>query len=304
MSETRDTTKGGLEAHLVRLAIPLGILAVAVAANLLLDLLFVVRFGWGIAGAAAATAFSQSIAAVCCVLYLIKSHRELLFGLKDCQFGEGQLQRTAHFGVVAAMHQSGLYIGKMLVQGAVNTAGTSAIVAYTAATRIEGFANSFGDSGAAATSIVTAQNSGAGKRERVRRTFFASFKLLVILGIASSLILFFTAPQTMQIMLGSAKGQAFSEAVSYMRIVAVFYLFCFTGNTFAGFYDGIGQVQIPFVGAISHILLRVVLSWLFVAKFGLNAVAVATGIGWVLVNVFWTVLLRKGKFLQGIKFPQ
>lgn len=142
-------------------------------------------------------------------------------------------------------------------------------------------------SGAASTSIVTAQNSGAGKQKRVKETFRCSLKLLMTLGIICSIILFLTAEQTMGIMLTTHTGTAFIQAVSYMKIVSLFYIFCFTGNTFAGYFDGIGKVSIPFTGAIGHILLRVVLSWIFIQKIELNAVAVATGIGWVLVNIFW-----------------
>ena len=87
-----------------------------------------------------------------CIVYLLHSHRELLFQKKDCQLVPDRLRETLHFGSVTALHQSGLYIGKMLVQGAVNTGGTDLIAAYTAATRVEGFANSFGDSGSAAIS--------------------------------------------------------------------------------------------------------------------------------------------------------
>lgn len=168
-------------------------------------------------------------------------------------------------------------------------------MAYTAATRIEGFVNSFGDSGAVATSVVTAQNHGAGKPERVRGTFFASLFLLVVLGAVCSAILFLTANSTMGIMLGSRRGAVFAEATGYLRIVSLFYLLCFTGNTFAGYFEGIGKVSIPFTGAIGHITLRVILAWIFVGRYQLDAVAVATGIGWVLVNLFWTIMaVRKG----------
>ena len=50
----------------------------------------------------------------------------------------------------------------------------------------------------------------------------------------------------------------------YLKLVALFYTLCFTGNTFAGYFNGIGQVSVPFLGATSHIALRVVLSWLLV----------------------------------------
>lgn len=93
---------------------------------------------------------------------------------------------------------------------------------------------------------------------------------------------------TMGFMIGNKTDGAFLAATGYLKIVAVFYVFCFTGNTFAGYFDGIGRVNIPFIGAVGHITLRVILSWIFVSRFQLNAVAVATGIGWMLVNLFWS----------------
>ena len=93
---------------------------------------------------------------------------------------------------------------------------------------------------------------------------------------------------TMGFMIGNKTDGAFLAATGYLKIVAVFYVFYFTGNTFAGYFDGIGRVNIPFIGAVGHITLRVILSWIFVSQFQLNAVAVATGIGWMLVNLFWS----------------
>lgn len=276
------------------------ILAVAVFANLVLDIIFVAGFDWGIEGAAIATALTQLFAAILCFAWLLYGYRDLLFGKQDCKLEQKSLRIAMHFGSVTALHQSGLYIGKMLVQGAVNTAGTDVIAAYTAATRIEGFANSFGDSGAVATSIVTANNHGAKKVDRVEQTFWSSLKLLTGLGIVCSIILFVTATKTIEFMLGTNEGTAFLEAVNYLQIVSVFYVLCFVGNTFAGYFDGIGRVSIPFAGAVSHITLRVILSWIFISQFQLNAVAVATGIGWVLVNLIWTLvkiyLARKKQF--------
>ena len=81
---------------------------------------------------------------------------------------------------------------------------------------------------------------------------------------------------TMGFMIGNKTDGAFLAATGYLKIVAVFYVFCFTGNTFAGYFDGIGRVNIPFIGAVGHITLRVILSWIFVSQFQLNAVAVAT----------------------------
>lgn len=219
-------------------------LAAAVTVNVALDYCFVARFHMGIAGAAWATAASQAISAVLCIAYLRRKAPELIFACADRHMDKELLRQMAHFSFVTALHQSSLYIGKLLVQGAVNTGGTDMISAYTATTRIEGFANSFGDSGNAATSVLVAQNRGA----------------------------------------------AFENARDYLKLVALFYTLCFTGNTFAGYFNGIGKVSVPFLGATSHIALRVVLSWLLVGRMGLPAVALATGLGWAMVNTMWAVV--------------
>lgn len=264
------------------------VLAAAVTVNVALDYCFVARFQLGIASTAWATAASQAISAVLCILYLRRKAPELIFARADCRMDGELLKWTAHFSFVTALHQSSLYIGKLLVQGAVNTGGTDMISAYTATTRIEGFANSFGDSGSAATSVLVAQNRGAGKDERVKESFRSSLFLMLAMGLAMSLIMYVSASTSVGFMLGTRSGAAFENARGYLKLVALFYTLCFTGSTFAGYFNGIGKVCVPFLGATSHIALRVVLSWLLVGKMGLPAVVLATGLGWVLVNALWT----------------
>ena len=269
---------------------PLVFSGISALGNVALDLLFVLVFPWGVAGAAWATAASQAISAVLCILYLRRKAPELIFARADCRMDGELLKQTAHFSFVTALHQSSLYIGKLLVQGAVNTGGTDMISAYTATTRIEGFANSFGDSGSAATSVLVAQNRGAGKEERVKESFRSSLFLMLAMGLAMSLIMYVSASTSVGFMFGTRSGAAFENARDYLKLVALFYTLCFTGNTFAGYFNGIGKVSVPFLGATSHIALRVVLSWLLVGKMGLPAVALAAGLGWVLVNALWTVI--------------
>lgn len=110
------------------------------------------------------------------------------------------------------------------------------------------------------------------------------------MGFAMSVIMYISASASISFMLGAHTGTSYENACHYLKLVALFYTFCFTGNTFAGYFNGIGRVSIPFIGAASHITLRVILSWLLVKKMGLLAVALATGIGWILVNILWAVI--------------
>lgn len=96
-------------------------------------------------------------------------------------------------------------------------------------------------------------------------------------------------------MLGAGEGLAYDSAKQYMQTISLFYVLCFTGNAFAGYFDGCGRVSVPFIGAISHITLRVILSWLLVPRLGLDAVAIATGLGWIFVNLLWTAVYFRGR---------
>lgn len=263
------------------------ILAAAACANLVLDLLFVCVFNMGIAGAAWATAAAQVLSAVFCLAYLGRKAPELIFSRRDCHIEAALFWETIHNSAVMALRNSGLYLGKLLVQGSVNSAGTAMISAYTATTRIEGFANSFGDSMAAATAVMTAQNIGAEKPKRVKRTFYSSLMLTFLLGAACALLMYFSASAAAAFMLGESGTEAHQNAVIYLRLVSLFYIFCFTGNSFAGHFSGSSRMLITLIGSLGQISARALLCFFWISKGGLGAVAVATGIGWIAVNLFW-----------------
>lgn len=77
--------------------------------------------------------------------------------------------------------------------------------------RIKDFANSFGDSGSAATSVIVAQNRGAGKEERVKESFRSSLLLMLTMGLAMSLIMYSNASTAVGFMLGTRSGAAFDK---------------------------------------------------------------------------------------------
>ncbi len=268
-------------------------LMVSIAANLFLDVAFVAGFHWGIAGAAWATVLAQAMAAVLCQAYLRARFPRLAFRRADMRYDGRLLKRIVHFSLVSALHMCSLYIGKLLVQGAVNGLGTDAITAFTAATRVEGFANSFGDSGAASMSVFIGQNTGAGNNRRVREGFFTGERLLAALGLVMSALMIVGAVPALSLVLPAGSGgAALSAAVGYLRLVACFYLFNFLGSGMVGYFQGRGLVSLPVIGCTGHITFRVVFSALLAPYMGLPAVALATGMGWAGVVTAWSFPLR------------
>ena len=164
------------------------------------------------------------------------------------------------------------------------------ISAYTATTRIEGFANSFGDSGAQAVSVFTAQNTGAGEERRVREGFRTSFLMMLALGAVMSVLLYAAAPAAIALLAGETSSFTQTNGVAYLRMVGCFYILCFLGNTFVGYFLGRGQVTVPVYGTIIQISARVILSYALIRPMGLSGVALATGLGWVLVVSFHSLM--------------
>lgn len=270
-------------------AAALGFLVISILANLALDIVFVAGFHRGIAGAAWATVLAQTLAAVCCQTYLRTRFSHLVFRRADMRYDALLLGKIARFSLVSALHMCSLYIGKLLVQGTVNGLGAGAITAYTAATRIEGFANSFGDSGAAAMSVFVGQNTGAGDSRRSREGFFTGERLLAALGLTMSALMILGAVPALTLVLPRGSGAAvLAEARGYLRLVACFYLFNFLGSGIVGYFQGRGLVNLPAMGAAGHITLRVILSAALAGRMGLCAVALATGLGWVGVVTIWS----------------
>ena len=274
-------------------------LLISMGANLVLDVAFVAGLDWGIAGAAWATVLAQAMAAVLCQTYLRGRFPHLIFRRADMRYDGPLLNRIVHFSLVSALHMCSLYIGKLLVQGTVNGLGTDAITAYTAATRVEGFANSFGDSGAASMSVFIGQNTGAGNDRRVREGFFTGERLLAAFGLVMSTLMVLGAVPALSLVLPKNSGAAaLSAAVGYLRLVACFYVFNFLGSGMVGYFQGRGLVNLPVIGAAGHITFRVILSAVLVAPMGLPAVALATGLGWVGVVSAWTFPVRRS--LRGL----
>jgi O-antigen/teichoic acid export membrane protein len=111
-------------------------------------------------------------------------------------------------------------------------------------------------------------------------------RLLALLSISVSLLLFVTARPGVILFVGANQGEAVAEGVAYMQSLCFFYIFSYIGSSFVGFYRGTGRINIPFIGTTLQISVRVVLSYWLAPLLGLKAVGLATGIGWISIVTF------------------
>ena len=274
--------------------VALYILFLSLGYNLLAAWLLVAVLKLGIVGTALATASAQLLSASLCLLYIRSKRAILLFGKADMVLEPALIRLTISYCAVAALQQSSLYLGKLMIQGAVNgisAVSTAAISAFTAAGRVENFTQAFGLSGCEAMAIFIAQNHGAGEDRRALRGFLLGGAATVGVGVVFSAAMGLFAQPLAHLFLEGGEGMA--PCISYLRLISWFYLLSFFGNSFVGWFRGTGRMNVTFFGTTLQIVIRVVGTYLLVGTMGLDAVALATGLGWVAIVLFQTTLFLR-----------
>ena len=263
-------------------------LLISLVYNLVCDWFLVAVVKMGIFGTALATATAQLLSTVLCLLYIRKKQSFLRVGRADMKLSRAMIRETSSYSMIAALQQSSLYLGKLMVQSAVNGLGTAAISGFTAATRVENFIQAFGISGCESIAIFVSQNKGAKEEKRALEGFLKGGALVIGMGLLFSIALvlggnFFVIP-----FLGPEEPLARSLGGGYLKLLGWFYFLSFTGHAYVGHFRGVGRMNITFWATTTQIAVRVIGTYLLVNSMGLNSVALATGIGWVVIVIFHT----------------
>ena len=264
--------------------------------NLICAWVLVAVLRLGIVGTAIATSSAQLLSTGMCFVYLKRHYPILMIRKEDRKLDQELVGLTGSYAVVAAMQQSSLYLGKLMIQGAVNGLGTASISAFTAVNRVENFVQAFGISGCEATAIFVAQNKGAGDEKRCLQGFARGSAGLIGTGLIFSAILHFVPEPLVGVFL-AGEPESLLLGASYLWWIGWFYFLSFTGHAFVAWYRGTGRMKVTFWGTTVQIAVRVVGTYLLVNAMGLDAVALSTGIGWMVIVLFHGsvfVLERKG----------
>ena len=265
--------------------VPLIFLAVSTVLNIGLDLLFVVVFPWGIKGAAIATVISQYVSAVGIGIYVVKSCRELLPKRSEWRLDKKIFKEIISLSSLTCLQQSVMNFGILMVQGLVNSFGTTIMAAFTAGVKIDTFAylpvQDFGN----AFSTFVAQNYGAKKHDRIRKGTREAFAISIIFSIIiSALVCIFAAP-LMKIFVSSKDVEVIAAGVKYLRIEGAFY--CGIGCLFLlyGYYRAINKAEMSVVLTVISLGMRVILAYILSAIIGETGIWLAIPIGWVLADI-------------------
>ncbi|MDN5343451.1 MAG: hypothetical protein PWP28_2331 [Oceanotoga sp.] len=272
---------------------PLYFLVASCILNLILDLLFIVIFHMGTSGAAIATLLTQAFAAVGCGIYTIKRMRFLNFKRKDLVFSITAFNKIATFSILTALQQSISSLGMMLIQGLVNTFGSTVMAAFAACSKIDSVANAPLQDLGNSFSTYTAQNKGAGETMRIRKGFRTTSRIIIVLSTVISFVAFIFAPDLITLFVNKNATEVIAVGVSYLKIVPLFYVLLGFIVMFYGFFRGLGNIKISILMTIVSQGLRVLLAYSFAPKLGFSGICWAIIVGWFLSDILGFYMYKK-----------
>ena len=274
---------------------PLFIVVGAALLNTILDLVFVLGFGWGIASVALATVISHGVALVITILYLNRSHPLIHLTFNRLHFDRAIFKSCLRIGLPTGFQQSFVSLGMLAVMGIVTSFGTNAVAAYTAALRIDSFAKVPSFAFSSALSTFTGQNIGARTDERIRQGLVATLKLSVLYSVTITLLVVFVGEAMMKLFTTDPDVIAIGQ--DYLVIVSVFYIFFAAMFTYTGLLRGAGATMIPMVISLLTLwLIRVPLSAYMASFMGVNGIWWALPVSWVIGLVATWAYYRSGRW--------
>ena len=246
-------------------ASPLYFLAASALFNIIGDLFFVIVLHMGVHGAAISTVICEALSVVMCITY----------------------------GIVTALQQSTVQIGKLGIQTIVNTMGVPEMAAFNVVNRPDDFAILPEQNIAHAMTAVMAQNKGAQETKRMKNTFTIGMKIEIVYGFISGIIFLLLATPIMHIFTLDAQVVRLGE--EYLHLIAFMYMIPAITNGVQGYFRGIGDLKITFFSSLINMTGRCLSCayFTFVMHLGFKAVPISYLVGWIVMMAFEIPFLIK-----------
>ena len=270
--------------------VPLYFLILSAFLNIVLDLVFVIVFHMGAAGAAVATIISQGISGLLCLLYIARKVPVLSMVKEDWSPRKELLAVQLRIGIPMALQYSITAIGTMMVQSSLNILGSTLVAAYTAAGKIEQVVTQAYVAMGTTMATYGAQNMGAGDVPRIRQ----GFKACTIIGVIYSLIaaaLVMTVGKYMTYLFVSDDVSLIMDSVDiYLKCVGMFFIPLTIVNGYRKGIQGLGYGLLPMTAGIAELIGRGVVALIAAQKRSYLGVCLASPAAWVLAGALLIVM--------------
>lgn len=280
---------------------PLWFLLGSSAGNIVLDLLFVAKLHWGVAGVAWATFIAQGISAVLALVTLLVRLQKFAGTERVPLFDRKLFVQILAIAVPSILQQSVLSVGNLFVQDIVNRYGSAVVAGYSGAIKLNTFAINIFMTLGSCLSSYTAQNIGAGKQERIPMGFRTGLKLSELTALPFVVLYFGLGQQMMGLFLNAESSAAIHAGVMFLRIVSPWYFMIVVKLMTDGIIRGSGAMIYFVIATIPDLILRIGFALMLSPRFGSTGIWMAWPFGWIAATVLTIIFYRKVKNGYGMR---
>jgi len=282
---------------------PLLFLLVACGLNIVLDLWFVISFGWGVAGVAWATIIAQAVSAVLCFIQILRMKHVLTLRWKTLKPDKKLVSQLIKLGLPTGATQGIFSLAALVVQSLTNQFGTIFIAVTNVVMKVDSFAMMPNFTFGSAMTTYTGQNIGAGKIDRVEAGVKKGLKLGMIVSVVLVLLLLIFGEALMRMFTGTE--EVISMGTRMIRILAVGYLAFTVTQILSGVMRGAGETMVPmWISIIATVVTRIPVAYGLAfftrseqSPIGLpESIYISLLISWLIGSVLTVIFYIKGKW--------
>ncbi len=264
---------------------PLYFLILAALLNIVLDLVFIVVFHMGAAGAAWATVVSQGVSGLLCLLYIIKAVPELHLSRDDWKYRPYLAKNQISVGIPMGLQYSITAIGAMMVQSALNILGAYAVAAFTAGQKVENIFSQAYVALGTAMATYNAQNVGAGNVQRVREGFRSANIIGVSYAIITGAILIFWGKYFAYLFISDNIDSVLPMVDTYVKCVGFFTIPLHFVNVLRNGIQGMGYGLLPMMSGVAELVGRGVTAVVAAHKRSYVGACLASPAAWIVATI-------------------
>ena len=229
---------------------PLYYLFISSVANVVLDLLFVAVFHWGVTGAAIATVIAQGLSVVLCLVRMCREPEDhLRLDFRKLYWDKEMMRRIIRQGLPTGVQNAVISLGNVVIQSNINSFGASAMSGQGAYSKIEGFAFLSVTSMSMTLPTFVSQNLGAGNVPRAKKgALFGTLTTMVAAEITGVLMYIFI-PQLLRLFISDPEAIAYG--IIHARVDTLFYCLLALAHCAAGVLRGCGKSTVPMIVMLS-----------------------------------------------------
>lgn len=283
--------------------IPLYSLVVSAITNIVLDLVFVLVIPMGVAGAAIATVIAQGVGGVICLIYIVRKvplmHVKREHLSLDYHCATNQLK----IGIPMALQFSITAVGAILLQAALNTFGSVAVAAYTAACKVEQLVTQPYSAMGMTMATYGAQNWGINDVDRIRKGTRIANGMSAVYSIVVYGVIVLLLPYLIRLFVGEESAEVLRYARMYIYICGACFIPLGMIFIFRNVLQGCGHSLMPMLGGVVELICRSVFAYAAVKLSSYSGVCMANGITWLVTGIFlaiaYLVIIRRMSTARG-----